>query len=65
MSKIINFARLQVGKPYVFGRSGMDAYDCSGLTKRAVAQIGLDFFHAKRDGVVHNPAVYPADWEAA
>jgi len=22
MSKIINFARLQVGKPYVFGRSG-------------------------------------------
>ena len=45
MSKIIDFARLQVGKPYVFGRSGMDAYDCSGLTKRAVAQIGLDFFH--------------------
>lgn len=45
MSKIINFARLQVGKPYVFGRSGPDSFDCSGLTKRAVAQIGLDWYH--------------------
>jgi hypothetical protein len=45
MSKIINFARQQVGKPYVFGRSGPDSFDCSGLTKRAVAQIGLDWYH--------------------
>ena len=45
MSKIISFARLQVGKPYVFGRSGPDSFDCSGLTKRAVAQIGLDWYH--------------------
>ena len=45
MSKIINFARLQVGKPYVFGRSGPDSFDCSGLTKRAAAQIGLDLYH--------------------
>lgn len=45
MSKIINFARLQVGKPYVFGRSGPDSFDCSGLTKRACAQIGLDLYH--------------------
>jgi hypothetical protein len=45
MSKMINFARLQVGKPYVFGRSGPDSFDCSGLTKRAAAQIGLDLYH--------------------
>lgn len=45
MSKIIDFARLQVGKPYVFGRSGPDSFDCSGLTKRAAAQIGLDLYH--------------------
>jgi cell wall-associated NlpC family hydrolase len=31
MSKIINFARLQVGKPYVFGTSGPDSFDCSAL----------------------------------
>jgi len=45
MSKMVNFARLQVGKPYDFGKSGPDSFDCSGLTKRAVAQIGLDFYH--------------------
>jgi hypothetical protein len=45
MSKIISFARQQVGKPYVFGASGPSAFDCSGLTKRACAQIGLDLYH--------------------
>ncbi len=45
MSKIIGFARAQVGKPYVFGRSGPNSFDCSGLTKRAAAQIGLDLYH--------------------
>jgi len=45
MSNIVTFARAQVGKPYVFGRSGPDSYDCSGLTLRAVAQIGLAFYH--------------------
>lgn len=45
MSKIINFARAQVGKPYMFGRSGPDSFDCSGLTKRACAQIGLELYH--------------------
>lgn len=39
MSKMINFARAQVGKPYIFGRSGPDSFDCSGLTKRALSII--------------------------
>lgn len=45
MSKIVTFARQQVGLPYVFGSSGPTSYDCSGLTKRAAAQIGLDLYH--------------------
>lgn len=45
MSKLIEFALKQVGKPYVFGKSGPDSFDCSGLTKRAAAQIGLDLYH--------------------
>jgi len=45
VSKILDFCLAQVGKPYVFGRSGPDSFDCSGLTKRAVAQIGLDWHH--------------------
>jgi hypothetical protein len=32
MSKIINFARRQVGLPYVFGASGPKGFDCFGLT---------------------------------
>jgi hypothetical protein len=43
--KILTFAREQVGKPYVFARSGPDSYDCSGLTLRAVAQIGYVWKH--------------------
>jgi len=31
MSKMINFARKQVGKPYVFMASGPKGFDCSGL----------------------------------
>lgn len=45
MSKMINFSRQQVGKPYVFGASGPKGFDCSGLSKRAAAQIGLDLYH--------------------
>jgi len=45
MSKMINFSRQQVGLPYVFGASGPKSFDCSGLTKRAAAQIGLDLYH--------------------
>ena len=61
MSKMISFARLQVGKPYVFGRSGPDSFDCSGLTKRAAAQIGLDLYHGAT--TVWTPTVYPDAWE--
>ena len=61
MSKMINFARLQVGLPYVFGSSGPTSYDCSGLTKRAAAQIGLDLYHGAT--TVWTPTLYPDAWE--
>lgn len=41
-----NFARAQVGKPYVFGASGPSAFDCSGLTSAAWAQVGVYLPHA-------------------
>lgn len=44
-SKIISYARAQLGKPYRLSASGPSAFDCSGLTKRAVQQIGLDWYH--------------------
>ncbi|MFI0453127.1 NlpC/P60 family protein [Actinomadura sp. 6N118] len=40
-AKIITFARAQLGKPYVWGAEGPDAYDCSGLTQRAYRAAGI------------------------
>jgi cell wall-associated NlpC family hydrolase len=37
----INAARTQLGKPYVYGGSGPDSWDCSGLTQWAFAQAGV------------------------
>lgn len=37
----VGYAESQVGKPYVWGGSGPDAYDCSGLTSWAWRQAGV------------------------
>jgi cell wall-associated NlpC family hydrolase len=37
----IAFALRQVGKPYVWGATGPDAYDCSGLVYAAYAAAGI------------------------
>jgi cell wall-associated NlpC family hydrolase len=34
-------ARTQIGKPYVYGGSGPDSWDCSGLTQWAFGQAGV------------------------
>ena len=38
---VINFALAQLGKPYVYGAAGPNAYDCSGLIVAAYARIGV------------------------
>ena len=40
--QVVNFALRQQGKPYVFGTSGPDTFDCSGLVTSAYRQVGLD-----------------------
>ena len=37
----IAYARAQLGKPYVWGGTGPDAYDCSGLVQAAYASAGV------------------------
>lgn len=37
----VDFAMLQLGKPYVLGATGPDAFDCSGLTQYAFAKVGV------------------------
>jgi peptidoglycan DL-endopeptidase CwlO len=40
--KAIAFARNQLGKPYVWGATGPDSFDCSGLTQAAYKAAGID-----------------------
>ena len=39
--KAVAFAYAQLGKPYVFGATGSDSYDCSGLVQAAWAAAGV------------------------
>ncbi|MEU8530046.1 MULTISPECIES: C40 family peptidase [Streptomyces] len=41
-AKVLDFARAQIGKPYVWGATGPSSYDCSGLTQAAWKAAGVD-----------------------
>jgi cell wall-associated NlpC family hydrolase len=43
---VANAAVSKVGSPYVFGAAGPDAFDCSGLTMWAWAQVGVSIPHS-------------------
>jgi cell wall-associated NlpC family hydrolase len=42
----VRFALAQVGKPYMYGGTGLGAYDCSGLTMRAWGAAGVSLAHS-------------------
>lgn len=41
----VAYAKAQVGKAYVYGAAGPDAFDCSGLTMAAWSQAGVSLPH--------------------
>jgi LysM repeat protein len=43
--RVLNYALAQVGKPYKFFSAGPASFDCSGLTKAAFAQVGVELVH--------------------
>jgi peptidoglycan DL-endopeptidase CwlO len=45
---VLKTALAQQGKPYVYGASGPDGFDCSGLTSYAYAAIGVALPHSSR-----------------
>jgi cell wall-associated NlpC family hydrolase len=40
-AQAIAYARAQLGKPYLWGGTGPDAFDCSGLVQQAYAHAGV------------------------
>jgi cell wall-associated NlpC family hydrolase len=50
-AKALAFARSQIGKPYVWGATGPESYDCSGLTQAAWKAAGVDIPRVTYDQV--------------
>ena len=53
----ITYAVAQLGRPYLWGGSGPDAFDCSGLTMMAWAQAGVALLHFTGDQINEGAAV--------
>jgi cell wall-associated NlpC family hydrolase len=49
VSVAIRYALGQVGKPYVWGATGPDSYDCSGLVQRSYAMAGVALPRTSRE----------------
>jgi cell wall-associated NlpC family hydrolase len=66
VSQAVNYAQAQLGKPYLWGGTGPDAFDCSGLMLMAYRSAGVDIprtSQAQWLGLPHVPAdkVVPGD----
>lgn len=59
--KALAFARTQIGKPYVWGATGPDSYDCSGLTQAAWKAAGVSLPRVTYDQVNAGTTVSLAD----
>lgn len=53
----LEYAKAQLGEPYVFGASGPSSWDCSGLTMAAWAQAGVSLPHSSRQQYYQGPQI--------
>jgi cell wall-associated NlpC family hydrolase len=58
--QLVAFAKAQLGKPYVWGGTGPNVWDCSGLTMMAAASIGVWLAHASSEQFVAYPRIADA-----
>ncbi|WP_051451985.1 NlpC/P60 family protein [Actinospica robiniae] len=56
----INYALAQLGKPYVYGGTGPEGYDCSGLTQAAYEAAGITLPRTTYQQVASGKAVETA-----
>jgi cell wall-associated NlpC family hydrolase len=57
----VNYALAQVGDAYVYGATGPDAYDCSGLTMMAWRQAGVSLPHSSSGQMGYGTPVSQSD----
>jgi cell wall-associated NlpC family hydrolase len=57
----IAFAQEQLGKPYQWGGTGPDSFDCSGLAMMAYRAAGLDIPRTSQQQFAWGPRVSPRD----
>jgi peptidoglycan DL-endopeptidase CwlO len=59
VATVIAFARQQIGKPYLWGGTGPDAFDCSGLMMMAYRAANIDIPRTSEEQWVWGPPVPP------
>ncbi|MGY2704089.1 cell wall-associated NlpC family hydrolase [Nocardioides sp. HB32] len=60
-SAAVAYAMAQVGKAYVYGAAGPNAFDCSGLTMMAWAQAGVALPHSSSAQYSSGPHIAESD----
>ena len=53
----VEYAREQIGKPYIYAGTGPEGFDCSGLTMMAWAQGGVSMSHGSQSQYLSFPHV--------
>ncbi|MFF7246962.1 NlpC/P60 family protein [Embleya sp. NPDC008237] len=60
-AQAVAFAKAQIGKPYVYGATGPNAYDCSGLVQAAYKSAGISLPRVTNDQFAADPHVSVAN----
>lgn len=63
-SSVINYSYKFIGKPYVWGAEGPNAFDCSGFTQYVYRQFGVNLPHYTGYQVRRGVAVSKSDLKA-
>ncbi|MBG0815856.1 C40 family peptidase [Planomonospora sp. ID82291] len=61
---VVGYALKQLGDPYVWGREGPNAFDCSGLTLRSYEAAGISIPRVAADQWRHGPRVPDGEVQA-
>lgn len=59
--RAIQAAMAQTGKPYIWGGTGPNGFDCSGLMQHAARQAGVSIPRVSEDQYAQLPKVRPSD----